>query len=134
MGAIASVAGACPLVCHRAFDLTAGPEEALERLVDLGFSRILTNGRSSDALKGAPQLRRLSERARGRIGILPGGGVRGSNAAAILKETGLREIHLGPFRTATDVWSGDCSIRAMAEHATLNADEVRLVRDALDRS
>ena len=38
-------------------------------------------------------LRELRRRARGRIGILPGGGVTPGNAARILAETGCSEIH-----------------------------------------
>ena len=60
---------------HRAFDVVVDPDEAIEQLVDLGLTRILTSGRAKTALEGAAEIRRTRERARGRIEILAGGGI-----------------------------------------------------------
>ena len=68
------------LTFHRAFDRCRRPFEALEQIV-------------GTAEAGAAMLRELRRRARGRIGILPGGGVTPGNAARILAETGCAEIH-----------------------------------------
>ena len=46
-----------------------------------------------DSYKGCALLGELRRRARGRIGILPGGGVTPGNAARILERTGCTEIH-----------------------------------------
>ena len=78
---------------HRAFDRCRRPFEALEQIVGLGSDRILTSGQEPTAEAGAETLRALRERARGRIGILPGGGVTPGNAARILAATGCSEIH-----------------------------------------
>lgn len=85
--------GAACLVFHRAFDLTPDPEAALEQLVDCGVQRILTSGQQSTALAGAACLRRLAERSRGRIELLPGGGINPENAVGLLRETGLNSLH-----------------------------------------
>src|SRR5947209_7892946 len=37
------------MVFHRAFDVVADPRAALERIIDLGFTRILTSGRAPNA-------------------------------------------------------------------------------------
>ena len=78
---------------HRAFDRCRRPFEALEQIIRLGCDRILTSGQEPTAEVGAERLRELVRRARGRIGILPGGGVTPGNAARILAETGCTEIH-----------------------------------------
>ena len=78
---------------HRAFDRCRRPFEALEQIIGLGCDRILTSGQEATAETGAAMLRELRRRARGRIGILPGGGVTPGNAARILAETGCSEIH-----------------------------------------
>ena len=41
-----------PVSCHRAFDMCAHPEAALEQLVALGFTSILTSGGASNAYAG----------------------------------------------------------------------------------
>ena len=78
---------------HRAFDRCRRPYEALEQIIALGCDRILTSGQAATAEAGAAVLGELRQRARGRIGILPGGGVTPGNAARILAQTGCTEIH-----------------------------------------
>lgn len=81
-------------VFHRAFDALPDPIEAMERLIDLGFRRILTSGGRGTAPEGVDTIRGLVERAAGRIEILPGGGVRPENAAEIVRRTGVTQVHL----------------------------------------
>ena len=78
---------------HRAFDVCRDPFAALEQIIDLGCSRILTSGQQPSAIQGVDLLRRFNERAAGRIIIMPGGGVNPSNARHILDITGCHEIH-----------------------------------------
>jgi copper homeostasis protein len=109
-------AGGRPVVFHRAFDATADPFEALEALIDLGFTRVLTGGHQRRAIDGIDQLRALVERAAGRIEILPGGSVRADNAAEIVARTGADQIHLAPVEFVEDpTWPGGYGvIRAAA--------------------
>ncbi len=48
------IARARPLkvTCHRAFDMTYDPFEALEDCIEVGFDRILTSGQQTQAVKG----------------------------------------------------------------------------------
>ena len=78
---------------HRAFDVCARPEEALEQIVSLGCHRLLTSGQAPTAEQGIPLIKRLVEQSAGRIIIMPGAGVNPQNAQRILSETGAREIH-----------------------------------------
>jgi copper homeostasis protein len=43
--------------------------------------------------KGHAAIRGLVQAAAGRIAILAGGGVRAGNAATLVRETGVRELH-----------------------------------------
>jgi copper homeostasis protein len=78
---------------HRAFDHLANPLAALESLIELGVDRILTSGGAKSASEAVDQLADLIERARGRIVILVGGGVRAHNVREIIERTGAREVH-----------------------------------------
>lgn len=84
---------------HRAFDEIAQPLDALDELIALGVDRLLTSGGAPDAFQGRWHLRELVTRARGRITVMAGGGVRAGNAAAILADAGVPELHGSvPFR------------------------------------
>ncbi len=101
-----------PFTFHRAFDHCRQPLVALEQLIRLGCSRILTSGQQPTALAGIDLLRRLNDVSSGRIIIMPGGGVNAENARLILDQTGCSEIH------------GSCS----GGSGVTSADEVRAVR------
>jgi copper homeostasis protein len=81
------------ITCHRAFDVCNDPFKALEELIQLGCDRILTSGQKPNAVEGIPMIRELVKRAKGRIIIMPGCGVRPNNIAMIEKETGAKEFH-----------------------------------------
>ncbi|RPI81642.1 MAG: copper homeostasis protein CutC, partial [Planctomycetaceae bacterium] len=98
-----------PTVFHRAFDVVPDPFAALELLIDLGITRILTSGQEESAYNGTELIRRLIEAARGRIEILPGGGIDPFNMSDVITRTGTRQIHLALFRTRID---RSCAARA----------------------
>ncbi|HEU5358907.1 MAG TPA: copper homeostasis protein CutC [Gemmatimonadales bacterium] len=78
---------------HRAFDVVPDRADALETLVTLGVDRVLTSGGAPTAEAGVLELKRLVDQAAGRIGILAGGRIRAGNVAAIVRATGVREVH-----------------------------------------
>lgn len=92
-------------VFHRAFDLTPVPELALEQLIQMEFTRVLTSGQQPNVLKGEDLLLRLKAQARGRITILPGGGLRADNVLAFVRRTGFREVHFTPRKLRIDTSS-----------------------------
>ena len=81
------------VTCHRAFDMTRDPFEALEDCIEVGFDRILTAGQQAQALKGAKLLGELVKKANGRIAIMAGSGVNEDTVVEIVKQSGVREIH-----------------------------------------
>lgn len=78
---------------HRAFDVVADPFEALEEIIDMGFTRILTSGQQSSAFEGAELIARLHEKAAGRIRIMAGAGVSPSNAIDVLRTSHADDLH-----------------------------------------
>lgn len=131
-------AGGMNVTFHRAFDMCRDPFEALETVISLGCSRILTSGLAPSALQGAEMLSSLVEKAAGRIIIMPGGGVSRDNAREIIERTGATEIHASAsslvgsrmtFRRG-DVNMGDPGAAEYASRLTDSA-KVRGILDAL---
>lgn len=86
-------AGGLANTFHRAFDVAADPFRALEDIIDLGFSRLLTSGQRGSAMEGAALIAELHRRAAGRIQIIAGAGVSPVNAAQLLKASEADELH-----------------------------------------
>lgn len=80
-------------VFHRAFDVTPEPLLAIDRLAELGVTRILTSGQEANAYNGAAAIRRFRERAAGRIQILPGSGINRFTVQDVLRRTGADQVH-----------------------------------------
>jgi copper homeostasis protein len=91
---LVKIAGNRQGVFHRAFDVTPRPFAAMEQLIDLGITRIMTSGQEDSVYNGCRLIRRLIDKASGRIEILPAGGINRFNLRDILDRTGARQIHL----------------------------------------
>jgi len=87
-------------VFHRAFDVTPDPFVALEQLVDLGITRVLTSGQRPTVPEGLPLIAKLLERAGDRIEILPGGGIEPWNFQHVVAASGCKQVHLTAWGAA----------------------------------
>ncbi len=87
------VASGIELTCHRAIDVARDPLDVLERLIDLGFVRILSSGQKDKALDGIDALADMVERAAGRIQVMAGSGVNPQNCT-FFKQIGVNAVHL----------------------------------------
>ena len=91
---IVRLASPMEVTFHRAFDeMRQEPLEALEAVIRCGCHRLLTSGCQPSAEEGIATLRRLVQQSAGRITILAGAGVNPDNAARVVAETGVTEIH-----------------------------------------
>ncbi|MDV8070450.1 copper homeostasis protein CutC [Rhodococcus sp. IEGM 1366] len=81
------------VTAHRAVDVVPDRNVALDILVDLEVTRVLTSGGAPTCAEGLAELGTLVDHAAGRIQIMAGGGVRIPDIAAIVA-TGVDAIHL----------------------------------------
>ena len=89
-------------VFHRAIDVAPDPLAALDTLIDLGVTRVLTSGQKPTVPEGIPTLRAMIQHAAGRIEILPGGGISPENAPWCREALGVNWLHAAIHRTAYD--------------------------------
>lgn len=120
---------------HRAFDRCLDPFEALEQLIAIGCTRILTSGQRPAAPDGAELIAELIKKAEDRIVIMPGSGVRKENIRSLAEKTGAVEFH-SSLRAKVE---GRMQYRHPAfansaesySHYSVIADEVKALRKAL---
>ena len=80
-------------VFHRAIDVVPDWRMALDQLIDIGITRVLTSGQAPDVSDGTETVREMLEYAAGRIEILPGAGITVRNVSRIVRETGADQVH-----------------------------------------
>jgi copper homeostasis protein len=80
-------------VFHKAFDEVSDPFEALEQLIDLEITRVLTSGTKETAMEGQEILRKLIHQAKGRISILVAGKVTYENISDLQAIIPAHEFH-----------------------------------------
>ncbi len=137
---LVELAGNGQAVFHRAFDLTPNPLRALEELLDLGFTRVMTSGQQPTVSEGIPLIAPLIDFAAGRIEILPAGGITISNVAAVVSQTGCRQIHASLRGDRYDdsamhrpqIRFGSASGEGEYRYRATDAEVVRAMREALD--
>lgn len=78
---------------HRAVDECMDIDRAVDDIINLGFHSVLTSGGKRNVIEGIDHLTRLQKTVGEQITIMPGGGVRSSNIAQLLEQTGCREFH-----------------------------------------
>lgn len=93
MKAMKAAAGDLDVTCHRAFDFTPDPAEALEQLIAMGFGRVLSSGQSDSAYEGRFLLKKMVQQADNRIAVMPGAGVDAENIRSIVEVTGACDFH-----------------------------------------
>lgn len=82
-----------PFTFHRAFDITPDLFQSLEELILLKADRVLTSGGLDNATNAVDVISGLNKEAKGKIGILPGGGIDDANIHNLFA-TGCLEFHL----------------------------------------
>ncbi|TIN77463.1 copper homeostasis protein CutC [Mesorhizobium sp.] len=98
MSELVQAAGHLNVTCHRAFDMTRDPTDALEALIRSKVSRVLTSGQRDTALEGVALLADLVRQAGKRIIILGCGGLDPNNIAEVRERTGLTEMHFAALK------------------------------------
>lgn len=88
-----AAAGPLAVTFNRAFDVARDQHAALETIIALGCSRVLTSGGRASAPEGAAVITGLVRQAAERVTILAGAGITAAQVAPLVAATGVREIH-----------------------------------------
>jgi copper homeostasis protein len=123
-------------VFHRAFDFIRKPLPALDRLIELGFERVLTSGGARTAEIGATRIAELVKHAAGReIRVLPAGKITPETVADLIRETGCDQVHAAVRVNAPDPVLGRNTGLALGlgGQTEMSAALVRGLREQLDR-
>ena len=91
-----------PCVFHRALDVTPDWRRALDTLIGLGVTRVLTSGQESDVFFALDTIREMIGYAQGAIEILPGAGITLRNVRKVVAATGCTQVHLAHHKTLPD--------------------------------
>ena len=85
-------------VFHRAIDVVAQPDQAIEGLIKLGCQRILTSGGAKSIEEGRDRLAHYQAQYGADIEFVMGAGLNLANAADLVAYTGIQQVH-GSFKT-----------------------------------
>jgi copper homeostasis protein len=138
---LVELASPLPVTFHRAIDMTPDLLVALDDVLSTGAVRILTSGGAPSVPQGLAEITRMVETSRGRVAIMPGGGIKPDNIAAIAQATGAREFHTSA-RTAfpspvhyrkPGMAMGDLPDREYHRYG-VRPERVRALVDALDHA
>jgi len=110
-----------PVTFHRAFDVAADLDRALDQVMETGADRVLTSGGKKSAAEAKDVLARLVQAANGTTRIMAGGGIRRGNVHELVMATDVREVH-------TSMGFGDRG----AGRFVVCAGDVRAMRETLD--
>jgi Uncharacterized protein involved in copper resistance len=78
---------------HRAIDACVRPMETVEKLIEMGFDKILTSGGKPSAFEGVERIAEMQMRFGSKINIMPGGGINLGNVMEIVGQTGVSNCH-----------------------------------------
>lgn len=80
-------------VFHRAFDCCPDLDGMMEALIGCGVDRVLTSGGRMTAIEGAGMLAELQKKYGDQMEILAGSGINPENVSALIRQTGVRQVH-----------------------------------------
>jgi len=86
---------------HRAFDFLIDPNSGIEKIISIGFDRILSSGLSDTAEKGLAVLEMLQLNYGEKIQIMAGSGVNAGNVSKFI-HTGIQQIHFTARKPISD--------------------------------
>ncbi len=78
---------------HRAIDLTTDYFDALQRLCNLGFTRVLTSGHQANVEAGIENIKSIQKQFGDNIQIMPGGGITPENIKRVIQKSDVKHIH-----------------------------------------
>ncbi|MBS0200359.1 MAG: copper homeostasis protein CutC [Proteobacteria bacterium] len=132
--AMVDAAKGLEITFHRAFDAVADRAHALEQIIELGCSRVLTSGAARSAPEGADAIAENVRQAAGRIVILSGAGINADNLGELVARTGGQEFHAsarGPVQSPMR-WRNPALEGLSVDWMDTSPEKVRALRGILD--
>jgi len=127
------------VTCHRAFDMTSDFNHALDDLIEIGATRVLTSGGKKSAVDAMPTLAQLVQHAKGRISVMACGELSAASVKAVISYSHVSEVHAGPGTTVTSAMKFRNQKIAMGtlsdgeyQHQVVTEGSVRDLRTAID--
>ena len=99
MTALVGASRPMAVTCHRAFDMTRDPAEAVAALIRSGVDRVLTSGQRDTALEGVGILQQTVRAANGQLVIMACGALDEDNIGEELGASGVDELHFAALVT-----------------------------------
>lgn len=96
-----------PCTFHRAFDEVSNVFQSLEEIIECGFKTILTSGQMPNVVEGVNRIAELVLKAKKRITIMPGGGLRSSNIIFIQEKAKATFYHSSAITNGTETANPD---------------------------
>lgn len=128
---LSKAAGRAHLTLHRVIDTMDNPLDAMEQVIDLGFSTILSSGGNPRAQDGIRMLTELNNQANDRIQIMAGAGLTPSAIIPINQQTGITAFHSSCSQTQNT----ECKLTRLgfsgADTCTTNAELIKQYQSAL---
>jgi copper homeostasis protein len=138
-GELLKIAGGKTTVFHRAFDVVPDPFRALDQLIEMGCTRVLTSGQKKTAVEGSDLIERLIVQAGPRIEVLAGGGVRAHNVRQLAEATHCTQVHMTAFSARVDASTaasclsfGGVPGSPSGSYEHVDSETVRHMREMLD--
>jgi copper homeostasis protein len=125
-GALIELARPMTVTFHKAFDQSQAPLETLDTLIALSVDRVLTSGGQPSAQEGTATLAGLVARAGTRITVVAGGRLDIANLQAVLRQSGVTEVHLGSAASRTMERAALPTASDIAELCWKQTDAVRV--------
>jgi len=123
------------LTLHRAIDQVQDAWHALDAVMELGFTRVLSSGQQATVSAGLGRLQEMRRHVEGRIQIMAGGGLALSDIPAV-RSAGLDAVHLSAKKVVSTARGEAVSLGAAdgadpTAYLVTDADVVRAARLAL---
>lgn len=98
LGRLRDAARGISIVLHRVIDLAPDPVSAAAIAAKLGYDFILTSGGAISAFDGRHTISRMVDETSGKLTVVAGSGITPENAAAIVEDGKVTEIHASATR------------------------------------
>ena len=128
---LVQLAGPKETVFHRAFDVTPDPYAALDTLIELHVTRVLSSGQKPSALEGAANLAAYRAHVGSQLQVLPGGGITVDNVRELLRLTLADQVHASLSGSRRDLSTAANPAIRFGAAAVPPEDHVRITDGAL---